>query len=267
MVERKKINDHESESITENGDIISNIINKDKTDISNISEKIIKEKIKKSITDEYEMKKSPKIKHQRSKSSFTSSHKSNTIMINTSGYLKAPINNNKQFISIDSIYSVSSSDSSSTCNLKKIPLSKPRLLHRRSSTTESGLDFNSYSNSINEKSSPPSSDVFLALKNNTQVNSNPFPKKLNKLEFPNQIFNNDINDVEKLNKRNIYVRKLNIKSHTFNTSRDFNDLNFINNKKDNILIPHPPLEPIPTQDDSHRPTSVPIIRRRMYKKK
>jgi len=209
------------------------------------------------------MKKSPKIKHQRSKSSITSSSKSS--ITNSSGYIKVPTNGNKQFISIDSIYSVSSSDSSSTCSSSKGPISKPRILHRRSSTTESGLDlkFTDYSK---EKSTPPSSDVFLALKNNSLTNSNNFPKKLNKLDLPIQKIN-DINDAEKQNKRNVFVRKMNIKSHTFNTSRDFDDINFINNKKENGLIPHPPLKPIPTQDDSHRPTSVPIIRRRIYKKK
>ncbi|ORX35849.1 hypothetical protein BCR36DRAFT_36762, partial [Piromyces finnis] len=250
--EEKKCIEFESESLTENCDMISNIIIKDKTEISNKSEKLIKKKIKKTIIDEYDMKKASGIKHQRSKSSITSSPRTNTLTTNSSGYHKVPTKaiNNKPFVSIDSIYSISSSDSSSTCGLKKEPISKPHMLHRRSSTTESGLDLHKYASPSPppDKKSPLSPDIFLALKNNSIINSKSLSKKLNKFDTLIQK-KSDITDLEKQNKRNIYVRKLNIKSHTFNTSRDFNDLTFINNKMDNNLIPHPPLKPITSQED------------------
>jgi len=256
---------HEYENINDNCDIISNILNKDKANISIKSENLIKEKINKSLTNEYEMKK-PIIKHQRSKSSIASSLETNTLISNCTGYLKVPTkyNNNKKYISNDSIFGSNNNDDNNLFISKKNPIIKPRLLHRRSSTTESNLNSNNYSNS--PEKSPLSTDIFLALKNNSIINSISLSKKLNKIDFPTQK-SSKINDLEKQNKKNIYVRKLKIKSHTFNTSCDLNDLTLINNKKDNILIPHPPLEPIPTQCNNHRPISVPIIRRRMYSKK
>lgn len=238
-----------SENITESYDKHSNIIDNNGIEInSNITEPD-------KIIDRLMMKKENKLKHRRSQSSIATSFRSTSSMNSSvSSYVKSSKSkNNQPMLSVESIYSISSSECSSISTSR--PHSKLRL-HRRSSTTDSGLDINQFSNSTIKYH-----DNFSYL-NEPIRKLNPLKNEYNKMGLTL----NDSNELSKQNNRNVYIRKFNFKSRTPGNNNEFDDLSFINNKKDNILIPHPPLNPIPAQDDNSRPISVPIIRRRIYKK-
>jgi len=248
---KERKNDHKDHvPIIGKYDLLHDKINNKKKNISNLCEKKIKEKIDKTIVNEYEKKKSKKIRHQRSKSSISTSQTSNII--------SSSIISNENNI----IQSINNININNNNNKKELKI-KPLLLHKRSSAIESELNRYLYSNSENSEDQLHSGmDVFITFPKNTLKKTYYISKKYNKINLPYCAIDN-LCDLEKKNKRNVIIRKVNIKNNT----NDFDDLAFISNKKDNVLIPHPPLEPIPIQDNCQRPTSVPLIRRKMYRKK
>jgi len=243
----KKNEDKDYESIIGKYDITFDKINDQKTNLSIFSEKRIKDKIDKTIINEYEKKKSKKVK-QRSKSNTIS----NSIL-------------SKESDTVNSITSLNNTNTTTTTNNNnnKILHIKPRQLHKRSSTTEPELNKHLNSNLENAEDQLLSgTDVFIAFPKNSITKSYYISKKYNKINLPFRALDN-LCDLKKPTRKNVIIKKINVQNNTNN----FDDLAFINSKKDNILIPHPPLEPIPIQDNCQRPTSVPLIRRRMYKKK
>ena len=202
---------------------------------------MIKDKIDKTIINEYEKKKSKKVK-QRNKSSI-----SNNILSKESS----------------SVHSINSINNTNNNNNNKILHSKPRPLHKRSSTTEPELNKHlNFNLEYTEDQLLSGTDVFIAIPKNSIKKSYYISKKYNKINLPFRALDN-LYDLKKPNRKNVIIKKINVQNNT----NDFDDLTFINNKKDNILIPHPPLDPIPIQDNCQRPTSVPLIRRRLYRKK
>ncbi|ORX78691.1 hypothetical protein BCR32DRAFT_294901 [Anaeromyces robustus] len=245
---------YNSENVTENNDITSNRINNNNNNnnINEIeetkrytfldndeSEKIIKDKIKKSILNEYEKKKTLKSKHYRNPSSTTSiskpsSSSSNIVKLyhhhqsNSNGG-----NDSNSVYSIETIYSISSNDSSNSSN----------------------TNYGNKNKQNNNKSNDDDDDDTIS--NNKKVDIT-----YKSLNDKNHIYSSS-------NKKNIYIKKPVIRnSRTGNTkSNEFNNISFLKSlQENNTLIPHPPLDPIPPQDNYHRPTSVPIIRRRMMYK-
>jgi len=259
-----------TEDTTEKDDKYSDIIyNSDY--YNNISISSLTES-EKPVLQNYQVRNDRKLLRRRSQTSIdifsliststeTSSSLSSSFYVNS---LKSK--NNQPIVSEDSIYSISSSN----CSNYNVNGTQSKLqLHQRSSTMDSSLDDNRLLNSsikISEESSSNTRNNSTSELQNESLKKDPELRNENvKQNISNQA-SQELNESEKLKHNAMFTKIINFINHSENNN-EFDDSTSLNNKKGNILIPHPPLNPIPPPDDENKPSSIPNIRRRMFKKK